>query len=138
MTRILLALDDSTAGLSAARTAIGLAYAMKAELRAVTVIPDTPPAPGREGSTRTSAERAARALLDFVVDLSARSGVDTETATLHGQPARVILEQATDYAADLVVIGKSGNRHVGHPYVGSDVKHVLEFAEIPVVVVPSP
>jgi nucleotide-binding universal stress UspA family protein len=138
MTRILLALDDSSAGLSAARTAIGLAYAMKAELRAVTVMTDLPPAPGRQAPTREGAERAAQALLDFVVDLGTKSGVSTETATLHGQPARAILDQAADYAADLIVIGKSGNRHVGQPYVGSDVKHVLEFSEVPVVVVPSP
>jgi len=138
MTRILLALDDSSAGLSAARTAIGLAYVMRAEVRAVTVIADAPPPPGRRAPTREAAERAAQALLDFVVDLADKSGVSTETATLQGQPARVILEQAASFAADLIVLGKSGNRHVGQPYVGSDVKHVLEFTEVPVVVVPSP
>ena len=35
------------------------------------------------------------------------------------------------------MIGRAGGRHVGEHYVGSDVQRVLEFAEIPVLVVPA-
>jgi hypothetical protein len=34
------------------------------------------------------------------------------------------------------VIGKSGGRRLGEPYVGSQTAHVLEFADRPVLVVP--
>ena len=60
-----------------------------------------------------------------------------EALTFHGQPARVILDQASAWGADVIVLGRSGVRRVGQPFVGSQVLHVLEFAEVPVVVVPA-
>jgi hypothetical protein len=37
----------------------------------------------------------------------------------------------------VIVIGRSGGRRSGEPYVGSEVRHVLEFADQPVLVVPA-
>ena len=60
-----------------------------------------------------------------------------DTRTISGQPARSILDQAAAWNADVIVLGRSGVRHVGQPFVGSHLLHVLEFAEVPVVVVPA-
>jgi nucleotide-binding universal stress UspA family protein len=76
-------------------------------------------------------------VLGYVAGLAGRAGVAVEVLTLHGQPARAILDQASDWRADVIVLGRSGVRHVGQPFVGSQVLHVLEFAEVPVVVVPA-
>lgn len=127
MTRILLAVNDSPAGLAAARTAIRLARETSGLVRAVHVL----------GHAAAGGEERGSAVLDFVAGLADRAGVAVEVSTMVGRPALAILEQAADWHADVIVLGRSGVRHVGQPFVGSQVLHVLEFAEVPVVVVPA-
>ena len=60
----------------------------------------------------------------------------TETQT-HGRHAfEAILDAARQWNADLIVMGRSDERGPGRPYVGSQTEHVLEFTEVPVLVVP--
>lgn len=143
MIRILLAVNDSPAGLAAARTAIWLAQQAAGEIRAVHVLCE-PGAPRgqRGGSAPADAEdcrpEAVAPVLRYVSGLAGRTGVSVETRAIRGRPARAILDQAAVWQADVIVLGRSGVRHVGQPFVGSQVLHVLEFAEVPVVVVPAP
>jgi nucleotide-binding universal stress UspA family protein len=132
MTRILLAVNDSPAGLAAARTAIRLARETAGLVRAVLAV-----APSTGAVLVDGRSRASNAVLDYVADLAEQAGVAVETATVPGAPARVILDQAATWPADVIVLGRSGVRHVGQPFVGSQVLHVIEFAEVPVVVVPA-
>jgi nucleotide-binding universal stress UspA family protein len=135
MMRILVAVNDSPAGLAAARAAVRLARETGGSLRAVYV---------RElagVAGRAAAEDFARQVpvpvLNYVTDLAGRAGVVVEALTISGQPARCILDQAAAWPADLIVLGRSGVRHVGQPFVGSQLLHVLEFASVPIVVVPT-
>ena len=148
MTRILVAINDSPAGLAAARAAIWLATESRATVLAVHVVADEAPgadAAHREVATgqapaQTDADiraREAAAVLDFVAGLAQQAGVPMETRMLPGGPGRVILEQAARWGADVIMLGRSGVRHVGQPFVGSQVLYVLEFADVPVVVVPA-
>ncbi|MCU0301743.1 MAG: universal stress protein [Candidatus Nanopelagicales bacterium] len=132
MTRILVAVNDSPAGLAAARTAIRLARETSGQVRAVHAVA---PRAGEAGGDERA--RSSMAVLDYVADLAQQAGVAVETATVPGAPARVILDQAAAWPADVIVLGRSGVRHVGQPFVGSQVLHVIEFAEVPVVVVPA-
>lgn len=141
MNRILLAIDDSPAGLAAARTAIGLAVATGGGLRVVHVLSDGSLAraldgSGHEDDVRERQTSGAESVLHHVADLAAAAGVSAETRILQGKPARSILADATAWRADLIVVGRAGGRHVGEHYVGSAVQRVLEFTEIPVLVVP--
>ncbi|MBN9946213.1 universal stress protein, partial [Listeria monocytogenes] len=45
---------------------------------------------------------------------------------------------AREWQADLVVLGKSSRSASGEPYIGARSRHVLEFADQPVVIVPPP
>lgn len=146
ITRILVAVDDSPAGLAAARLAMGLAVVCGADARAVTVLMDgliDQTLSGIGGGVESvDALRARRgggqtALLRHVVDLGRGQGIVPETVALLGEPAPCILDEARAYQPDLVVIGRSSRREAGQPYVGSEVRHVLEFAEVPVLVVPA-
>ncbi len=142
MTRILLAVDDSPAGLAAARSAIRLAQQTSGHLRAVHVLPDGEVSRALDGAQDDSdlgarQARGAAAVLRYVADLAAVADVEVEVATLTGKPARTILGDAAAWSADLIVIGRAGGRHLGQHYVGSDVQRVLEFAVIPVLVVPA-
>lgn len=138
MRRILLGVDDSPAGLAATRTAVQLAVECTAELLAVHVIPraaDRASSPAGEGR---GSDAASIAVLRFAVETGSRAGVTVEALAVEGEPARHILDLAAAWPADVIVLGRSTGRRVGAPYIGSKVQHVLEFADVPVLVVPPP
>jgi nucleotide-binding universal stress UspA family protein len=137
MTRILVAVDDSSGGVSAARTAVRLAALTGGHIRAITVESDGIVADSGSGAGASEADRG-RAALDFVRDLAADHGIRIETDHLQGRPALVILDDATAWRADYIVVGRTGRHRIGEHFIGADAQHVLEFAEVPVVVVPSP
>lgn len=120
--RILVAVDDSPPALAAADAAVELARSEGAELRFVTVRE-----PGRDPSSA----------LRYVTGRARSAGLDpSETAIDGGQPFEILLREAKAWAADLIVIGRSDKRPPGTPYVGSQTEHLLEFATVPVLVVP--
>ncbi len=138
MTRILLAVNDSPAGLAAARAAIRLAHDTAGPILAVHVAAE--PDEARTAShpvEGAASEHQARALLGYIVQLAHDSGVPIETHLTHGPPAPAILEQAAGWGPDMIVLGRSGIRHVGQPFVGSQVLHMIEFSDVPVLVVPA-
>lgn len=120
--RILVAVDDSAPALAAAVFATELARTLSAELHFVTVIE-----PGRD----------LRSMLRHVTALANEAGVDpTVTEMDSRQPFEVLLTAALDWDADIVIMGRSDKRPTGRPYVGSQTEHLLEFTDIPVIVVP--
>lgn len=122
MKRILAAVDDSLPALAAAAAAIDLATTGRAALHFVSVTE-----PGRDVT------RALR----HVADLAERAGVPAETtATDGGHAFEVLLRTARTWEADVIVMGRSDRRRPGVPYLGSQTEHLLEFTEIPVLVVP--
>ena len=82
--------------------------------------------------------RSETAVLDHVRATARRAGVDVETGLLSGEPGRAVLDEARRWSADVVVVGKSARSAGGEPYVGTVTRHVLEFSEQPVLVVPPP
>jgi nucleotide-binding universal stress UspA family protein len=142
--RILVAVDDSPAALAAARLAVRLAAEYGAVLRFVHVLGDgelvralaTPAERGQQVDLRRST--ASQALLRHVAAEATRAGVRAETVGLEGHPASLLLTDARDWAADLVVLGGSEEHGPGRAYVGTVTRHVLEFADRPVLVVPRP
>lgn len=148
MHRVLLAVDDSPAALRAARVAVRLAAERDGVLRAVTVVADhaitehlravgtgVGGEPRRDGVAERQAQTAS-AVLRYVARLADEAGVPVQTLHLDGEPAREVLRQARDWQADVIVLGRSDEPGLGHRYVGSQARQVLEFAEQPVLVVP--
>lgn len=140
--RILLAVNDTAGSVAAARVAIGLAAALHARLWAVHV--GTDHAVGKlveaaSGSPSVDArrEQAGAAVLARVAALATASGVVAEVEVLSGDVAPAILDEARSWRADLVVLGKSAGSTSGEPYIGTCSRHVLEFADQPVLVVAS-
>jgi nucleotide-binding universal stress UspA family protein len=132
---ILLAVEDSPGSLRAARLGIELARASGARVRAVIVVVDHELA-GRLGDGGRRLRDTADSVLAYVAGLAADATVPIETVELAGEPAQRVLEQARDWPADLIVIGRCREPGVGRPYVGSQARAILEFAEAPVLVVP--
>ena len=141
--RMLVAVNDSPAALAAARLAVALATQTDAHLRFVHVTVD-----GELDRALRSVhhddrltERRARGaghLLRHVEAQAERAGVTVETRNLQGDPAHVLLEEARDWPADLLVVGRSGVGGAGRAYVGAVTRQLLEFSDRPVLVVPQP
>jgi len=139
---VLLAVDDSRGSMAAARAAVDLAAVPGGRLRVVNVLIDgaltealgraagRPGVPGRRGL-------AATTLLRHVEELARVAGVAAETAQLSGEPASEILRDAATWRPDVIVVGVSSRDGVGTPYIGAQTRHLLEFSEWPVLVVPA-
>ncbi len=140
--RILVAVADSPSGLAATRSAVAFAAGLRAELRAVHVLADgelvaaLAGAGGRNDLTRRRGT-AAVAVLRHVADLAQQAGVPVTTNQLLGDVARCVLEEAEQWHADLIVVGRTTRRGAGQPFVGPEVQEILEFGERPVLVVPA-
>jgi nucleotide-binding universal stress UspA family protein len=137
---ILVAVNDSPAAFAAARVAIDYARRWEARLCAVTVIED-----GELGAQfaglATAAERrksAAEAVLDHVVALGADAQVVVEGRQREGRVAAGILKEARAVDAILIVMATVDKPGHAIPSLGSHTLRVLEFAEVPVLVVPYP
>lgn len=139
--RILVAVDDAPAAFHAAEVAIGLAKAGGGTIVAVTVLQDhalderisaaSMPVDGRR-------VLAANATLRHVQRRAESAGVAAETVQVSGPAAAEVLAEARRSGADVIVIARASQRGVGVPYVGVEAQRILEFSEVPVLVVPPP
>lgn len=139
ITRILVAVDDSPAALAAARCAVALATDLRCDLLAVTVLRDhlfDQQIAASPGQVRERREQAATATLRHVRKLAQDAGVRVETVRLSGTPVTEVLGLARRSAADLVVISRASRTGPGAPYIGSEAQRMLEFSDVPVLVVP--
>ncbi len=140
---ILLAVDDTPDSLAAARLAIQVAGAMGAPMCIVHVSADESVDAAlvrASGSPSIAARRTQsdRAVLDRVVVMAEEAGVQAESRLLSGAVGPAVLDAARDCGAGLVVLGKSARSASGEAYVGTQTRHVLEFCDQPVLVVPPP
>jgi nucleotide-binding universal stress UspA family protein len=141
--RLLVAVDDSAAALRAVDIALRLAAATDAEVRFVHVTVDGTlrsalAQGGGQGELRDRVGRGVGALLDHVAAGARRVGVRHTVESLFGEPEVEVIAEARSWAADLVVIGRAHSGAVGRPYVGHVTRHILEFSDVPVLVVPRP
>ncbi|WP_406047176.1 universal stress protein [Kribbella sp. NBC_00889] len=140
MYRFLVVVDDSAAALHAARMAIDLAAAAGARLTLVTVVEDhvldaqlsaaaIPDVAGRRA-------RGAVAMVSRVATMADRHGVPAETEVLSGHGAEQVLAAVSRCGADLIVVAREPRLPAGSPTPSVNVEHLLEFADVPVLVVP--
>jgi nucleotide-binding universal stress UspA family protein len=137
--RVLLAVDDSPDSLAAARLAVDLAARLRAQLRAVHVTADhvlTAAFETATGRPATGRGTSAEAILAHITRLAAAAQIDVQTELLDGDIVPAVLDAAQSWRADLLVVGKSTRTATGASYVGTQTRHLLEFADLPVLVVP--
>ena len=85
----------------------------------------------REELIDESMKKAQKLLEKFLEILPA----ETEISIRLGMPHEEILKEAEEFGADLIVIGKLGQRGLRSTLIGSVAQRVIEFSEIPVLVV---
>jgi len=59
----------------------------------------------------------------------------SEVIIREGVPHEIILDEASSWGADLIVMGKLGRRGISHILLGSVAERVIEFSDIPVLIV---
>jgi nucleotide-binding universal stress UspA family protein len=143
--RMFVPVDGSPASNLGLRHALGLAKDQGARVRFLNVIDDMLIAPMADGfavadttmlfdSLRASGAKA----LDQGARLAKSANVRADTVLVEskGRPVSdVILEQADEFGADVIVMGTHGRRGLNRLLLGSDAERVLRDAHTPVLLV---
>jgi nucleotide-binding universal stress UspA family protein len=135
---IVLAVSDSPAAFMAAEVAVAYARRLGAHLHAVAVVENDEVQRRLEGTDARTGHRdlAATAALRHVAALCASDGVPSTSSCRAGHVAAEILEESRAVGATLIVMARVDRPGHALPYIGSQTLRVLEFARVPVLVVP--
>ena len=85
-----------------------------------------------------SIRHAAGQILEEALSLSQPFGIEVDTKlfdTFDGRMADVVSDAATEWQADLIVVGTHGRRGIGRILMGSGADQILRQAPIPVLVI---
>lgn len=140
--RLLAALDGSETALRAAEAAVAMAARHGADLVLVHVLDEDRAREiaallaSDEPEARRRLEENAQRVLEAGLALARHHGVPCSTRVETGDPPRAIDRLARELGADLVVVGKVGQRGVRSWFVGSTTRRLIELAHTPVVVIP--
>jgi nucleotide-binding universal stress UspA family protein len=98
---------------------------------------DSPMAAGPVGVEEwyENAEEAAEGIFDAARETASEYGIEIETTTEVGQPARTITEYAEEGGFDHIVVGSHGRSGVTRILLGSVAEMVVRRAPCPVTVV---
>src|SRR4051812_19537561 len=142
--RILVPVDGSATAMLGLTHAVGLAKALGARIRLLTVVDELlipsvdAYAPVDLANRIAVLKEGSKKVLDAAAAFVAESAVDPEEALVetHGEPvSSAILRDAKDWGADLIVMGTHGRRGLTRLLVGSDAERVLRDAPAPVLLV---
>ena len=144
--RILVPVDSSAPSSRALEAAIEMARTTKAKVRLVHVLDELVFPVGFGMNTTYAADILPRLrndgarLLEEARARVAAAGIAVEASLnecFARRTADVILEDAKDWGADLIVIGTHGRRGPSRLFMGSDAALVVRAAEVPVLLVRS-
>ena len=141
--RILIALDGSAPSDRARELAAAIPWPAGSTIRLVSVVQQQFEMLAVPGLAATGAElqeleapqiEASTAMLAEAAATLAGEGRQVETAVLIGRPASTIVDDATRFAADLVIAGSRGHGTLASMVLGSVSAEVVDHAPCPVLV----
>lgn len=141
--RILVPIDGSGCSLKGLAEALKLAGAHKARIKLLNVVnelirePALAPAEYQQHLIASMRE-AGKATLAEAQAMARREGVDVEVQlveTIGGRASDCIVEAATQWHADLIVMGTHGRRGMSRLAMGSDAESVVRSTPVPVLLV---
>jgi nucleotide-binding universal stress UspA family protein len=140
--RILVPVDGSRSSLNAVCLAARLSRIHGAEVRIFHVIDESILDHLKRFSDKSREvvqEELRRNAQAFLGDMRCEKDEEiirtSEVIIREGVPHEVILEEAASWNADLIVMGKLGRRGIGNILIGSVAERVIEFSDMPVLVV---
>lgn len=143
---ILVPVDGSPTARRGLVEAARLAKTLGATIRLVHVVDETALTLNPEAATATAPlleqfAESGKQVLQEAVASAQHEGVQVETAmheNIAGRVADRILDEASSWPADLIVMGTHGRRGIRHVVLGSDAEAVVRSAKVPVLLVRSP
>jgi nucleotide-binding universal stress UspA family protein len=135
MNKILLAVDGSDHSRRAIAKAAEVAKLSGGEVH---VFHYQEREPSKAGMTDTETSSDAAALVNEAVDELQDVGVKASGETragLYGQAARAILDEASRFGADLIVMGSRGRSDFEALLLGSVAHKVIHYGHCPVLIV---
>lgn len=144
MKNLLVAVDFSPVTADVLRTATEIARAFEAAVRLVHIAAPNPDFVGYEAGPQTVRDVIAVHLRDDhrklqELELAMRKdGVNVTALLVQGDTVGKILKEASEFGADLIVVGSHGHSALHDLIAGSVADGVLRKAACPVLVVPSP
>jgi nucleotide-binding universal stress UspA family protein len=143
--KILVPVDGSPTSAKGLQEAIKIAKALGSQLRLVHIVDEliinNSVAGGSglySGDLIESLREGGKKALADAEALVRRSGLEPEAIlleTIGGPSAHLIVAQAKEWPADLIVMGTHGRRGVRRLALGSDAEQVLRTSSIPVLLV---
>lgn len=141
--KILLAVDGSEYSADAVREVAERPWPTGTTVRVLSAVEAiTPPAPELWYDAGGSLERARQEMRKSAEQLTAgvseklgASGLTAETSVRDGDPRAVIVDEAKDWGADLIVVGSHGYTGVKRWLLGSVAQSVVSHAPCSVEVV---
>jgi nucleotide-binding universal stress UspA family protein len=140
--RILLAVDGSAPSQDAIDEVVGRPWPTPSNLRVISVVrPYVPPAtefvPAAFAPNEVLQEhmKDAERTAGQAADRLRRSGLSVDTAVRQGDPRTVIVDEAMEWGADLIVVGSHGRTGLTRLLLGSVAQAVVAHAPCSVQVV---
>jgi len=135
---VLLATDGGDGSEAALQAAIKVANTFKAALTAVTMVVSNPEFDAVAPQAAAEAERRAREVLKHVVAEAEAAGLTCATRLRRGaEPDRDIVEVATEFGAQLIVMGRHERGKLSRTLLGDTTSKVIADAPCCVLVVPA-
>ena len=138
--KILIAIDDSSYSLRAAKLGFDLAHQVRASVGLVYVIDKgneiaNPDMGLTEEQAHDQLRAAAESVMDQYVDMY-NGQEEVFRFTPEGEPQKEIIKIAEAWATDLIVMGTHGGGVFNHMFSGSRAEYILAHAKIPVLIAP--
>ncbi len=145
--RILVAVDGSDTSTKALVAALQMARESGGVLRIIHVLEDLAQVMAYDyygaypGDLAKVLQDNGQKVLADALAIAKSSGVETEDRLLEARGMRLgeaVVQEATQFNADLLVVGTHGRRGLGRVLLGSGAEQVIRLSTIPVLVIRSP
>lgn len=142
--KILVPVDGSATSLTGLQEAIALARVMGSTIRLLHVVDEISFMTSFESSMALTAEvfdtlkKAGQDVLQDAKNRVRAAGVPVEAELYESYAGRVsdlVIAEAKEWGAQLIVLGTHGRRGVGRMLLGSDAEQVLRQSPVPVLLV---
>lgn len=145
--RILVPIDGSAIAQRGLQEALRLATLTSARIRLLHVV-DMQTFATAPGAYLTPTDelvdllrRGGQEVLQSAIAQAAKAGVPAESVLLENLSdpvCELVVREAHEWGADLIVIGTHGRRGLGRLLLGSDAEQVLRLSPVPVLLVRTP
>jgi nucleotide-binding universal stress UspA family protein len=137
--RLLLAVDDSKFSEAATQAVIAQYQPEGTEVKVLNVVDLAIPIPTSDAAGfRQESLKHGQELVQRTERLLSNAGYKTQTAVDEGDPKSKIIDQATQWNAELIVVGSHGRKGVDRFLMGSVAEGVVRHAHCSVEIVRVP